>query len=150
MQIFAFTKCSVIFSECHCDKSLYKSRFEDCFLFIHLWFFNQRSCEIFMVVSFDRSNLDSRIHLGLSADHNFWCCCFVVFFEVIILYSLSGETSEIFCFFINLRDKQKMRCAIWTSTKRLVLYHLGSVALGSLIITLFKIPRLLLMFVESK
>lgn len=48
------------------------------------------------------------------------------------------------------RDRSSLSYPISRSIGRLVLYHLGSVALGSFLILLFKIPRLVLAFVERK
>ncbi|XP_035218189.1 CTL-like protein 1 [Stegodyphus dumicola] len=48
------------------------------------------------------------------------------------------------------RDKSKVSCPIGKSAYRLFLYHLGSVALGSFLITLFKIPRIVLTYVIGK
>lgn len=48
------------------------------------------------------------------------------------------------------RDRSQLSCPILKSTWRMVLYHLGSVALGSFLITLFKVPRIILLYLESK
>ncbi|XP_048851985.1 choline transporter-like protein 1 isoform X2 [Brienomyrus brachyistius] len=49
------------------------------------------------------------------------------------------------------RDKSKMHATpILTSVFRLVRYHLGTVAKGSFIITLVKIPRLILMYIHNQ
>nr|XP_023668251.1 choline transporter-like protein 1 isoform X2 [Paramormyrops kingsleyae] len=49
------------------------------------------------------------------------------------------------------RDKSKMPATpILTSLFRLVRYHLGTVAKGSFIITLVKIPRLILMYIHNQ
>ncbi len=48
------------------------------------------------------------------------------------------------------RDKNKLNCPIGTSMRRLFLYHLGSIALGSFLITLFKLPRLIISYMEKK
>ncbi|XP_046365305.1 choline transporter-like protein 1 [Haliotis rufescens] len=48
------------------------------------------------------------------------------------------------------RDKESIKCAICVSIGRLVIYHLGSVALGSLVITLIKMPRMILMYLNKK
>ncbi|VEN34311.1 unnamed protein product [Callosobruchus maculatus] len=47
------------------------------------------------------------------------------------------------------RHKYKDESHICYATGKLVKYHLGSVALGSLIITIFKIPRLILMYLHE-
>lgn len=52
-----------------------------------------------------------------------------------------------FCF----RDKNRLPVTpILSSVLRLVRYHLGTVAKGSFIITLVKIPRLILMYIHNQ
>lgn len=53
-------------------------------------------------------------------------------------------------FFASKAEKKRMSCAVCTSTGRLIMHHLGSVAFGSFIITLVKIPRYILMYIQSK
>jgi len=53
-------------------------------------------------------------------------------------------------FFASKEDRKKMSCTVCTSTGRLIMNHLGSVAFGSFIITLVKIPRYILMYIEHK
>lgn len=48
------------------------------------------------------------------------------------------------------RDRDVLSCPIGKSFARTVLYHLGSVALGSFLILLFKIPRIILSSVERR
>ncbi|CAG0879033.1 unnamed protein product [Darwinula stevensoni] len=48
------------------------------------------------------------------------------------------------------RDKGGVRCMVCRATRRLVVYHLGSVALGSFVITLFKLPRLFLAWLKRQ
>ncbi|XP_067119262.1 choline transporter-like 1 [Centruroides vittatus] len=48
------------------------------------------------------------------------------------------------------REKNSLKCPIGHSVLRLIFYHMGSLALGSFLITVFKIPRLILQYVESK
>ncbi|XP_064606234.1 choline transporter-like protein 1 [Liolophura sinensis] len=48
------------------------------------------------------------------------------------------------------RDKSTLRTPILTSIYRLIRYHLGSVAIGSLIIALVKFARLILSYIEGK
>lgn len=49
------------------------------------------------------------------------------------------------------RDKNRLPVTpILSSVLRLVRYHLGTVAKGSFIITLVKIPRLILMYVHNQ
>ncbi|XP_014662558.1 PREDICTED: choline transporter-like protein 1 [Priapulus caudatus] len=47
------------------------------------------------------------------------------------------------------RDKSKLGCPIAASTCRLIRYHLGSVAFGSLIIALVQLCRLILLYIEK-
>lgn len=46
------------------------------------------------------------------------------------------------------RDKSTLTCPIGKSILRTTKYHLGSISLGSFLIVLFKIPRLILAFLE--
>lgn len=46
------------------------------------------------------------------------------------------------------RDKSTLSCTIGKSISRITGYHLGSIALGSFLITLFKIPRLIITLLE--
>lgn len=48
------------------------------------------------------------------------------------------------------RDRKNLEWPLARSVRRLLLYHLGSVALGSFLITLFKLPRLILTYLEKK
>ncbi|KAK1175079.1 choline transporter-like protein 1 [Acipenser oxyrinchus oxyrinchus] len=48
------------------------------------------------------------------------------------------------------RDKANLTLPILTSVFRLLRYHIGTVAKGSFIITLVKIPRLILMYIHSQ
>jgi len=47
-------------------------------------------------------------------------------------------------------EKSRLNCPIGKSVCHLILHHIGSVAFGSLIITLVKIPRYILMYIQSK
>lgn len=47
-----------------------------------------------------------------------------------------------------LRDRSTLSCPVGNSIRRIANYHLGSIALGSLLIVLFKIPRLILTYLE--
>lgn len=54
-------------------------------------------------------------------------------------------------FVINLRNKSQLPATpILTSMARTVRYHLGTLAKGSFIITLVKIPRLILTYIHSQ
>ncbi|KAG5897477.1 hypothetical protein JTB14_031103 [Gonioctena quinquepunctata] len=48
------------------------------------------------------------------------------------------------------RHKYKDNDHLCYATRKLIKYHLGSMALGSLVITIFKIPRLILMYLHEK
>ncbi|KAF6017903.1 SLC44A1 [Bugula neritina] len=48
------------------------------------------------------------------------------------------------------RDKKSLSCILCKATSRTVLYHLGSAAFGSFLITLVRIPRYILMKVNQK
>lgn len=48
------------------------------------------------------------------------------------------------------RDRDELSCTVGKAISRLFFYHLGSVALGSFLITLFKIPRLILTYLISQ
>lgn len=48
------------------------------------------------------------------------------------------------------RDRNSVRCPIGHSIYRLIMYHVGSVALGAFLITIFKIPRMILTYISSK
>lgn len=46
------------------------------------------------------------------------------------------------------RDRSSLSCPIGNSIRRVAKYHLGSIALGSFLIVLFKIPRIILTYLE--
>lgn len=46
------------------------------------------------------------------------------------------------------RDRSSLTCPIGNSIRRVARYHLGSIALGSFLIVLFKIPRICLTYLE--
>lgn len=48
------------------------------------------------------------------------------------------------------RDRNQLNCTICQSMKLLIFYHLGSVAFGAFIITLVKLPRWILMYIQKK
>jgi len=54
------------------------------------------------------------------------------------------------CFAIWYWSKSKKLCILLTSVKDTLLYHLGSVAFGSLIIAIVKFVRMLIQFVENR
>lgn len=60
---------------------------------------------------------------------------------------LPDLSKDILCF----RDKNRLPVTpILSSVLRLVRYHLGTVAKGSFIITLVKVPRLVLMYIHNQ
>ncbi len=48
------------------------------------------------------------------------------------------------------RDRLAVTYPMCHAIKQLILYHLGSVAFGSLIITIVKVPRYILMYIHAK
>ena len=46
--------------------------------------------------------------------------------------------------------KSEFKSSIFDSILRLIVYHMGSIALGSFLITLFKVPRYILMYIQDK
>uniref|UniRef100_A0A1B6DF63 Choline transporter-like protein n=1 Tax=Clastoptera arizonana TaxID=38151 RepID=A0A1B6DF63_9HEMI len=48
------------------------------------------------------------------------------------------------------KDTIESKPPVWTSFRHLLSYHLGSMALGSFLITLFKVPRLILTYIYLK
>lgn len=63
------------------------------------------------------------------------------------------DSKPFLCFHLGLlyRDKRNLPFTpILASVNRLIRYHLGTVAKGSFIITLVKIPRMILMYIHSQ
>lgn len=54
------------------------------------------------------------------------------------------------CFWYFERNKQEMHFPIFRAFRHLFLYHLGTLAFGSFLITMLKIPRLILAYIEQK
>ncbi|XP_048758552.1 choline transporter-like protein 1 isoform X1 [Ostrea edulis] len=48
------------------------------------------------------------------------------------------------------REKKSLSCTICKSTKLLIFHHLGSVAFGAFVITMVKLPRWILMYMQKK
>jgi len=48
------------------------------------------------------------------------------------------------------REKETLSCTVGKSTCRLILHHVGTIAFGSFIILLVKLPRLILMYIQKK
>jgi len=63
---------------------------------------------------------------------------------------LMRECLLLFACVVCNRNKKHLSCVICKAVGVLTLHHLGSVAFGSLIITLIKIPRYILMYIEKK
>ncbi|XP_077982076.1 choline transporter-like protein 1 isoform X2 [Glandiceps talaboti] len=73
----------------------------------------------------------------------FWTCEFILACQQFIVASCITE-------WYFTRDKQYFRSPILKSTGRLISYHLGSMVLGAFIITLVKIPRAILAYIQLK
>ena len=71
---------------------------------------------------------------------------------------MSSNGSNLICFpFVGAvskwyftRDKNNLNCPIGLSIRRLFLYHMGSVALGSFLITTLKVPRIVITYFHKK
>ncbi|XP_052074053.1 choline transporter-like protein 1 isoform X3 [Mytilus californianus] len=48
------------------------------------------------------------------------------------------------------RNRNDLSCTICKSMKMMIFYHLGSVAFGAFVITLVKLPRMILMYIHKK
>ncbi|XP_054158931.1 choline transporter-like 1 [Oppia nitens] len=48
------------------------------------------------------------------------------------------------------RDRTQVHCPVGVAIRRLFLYHMGSIAKGSFLITMFKLPRLVLTYMHKK
>lgn len=93
--------------------------------------------------------LDYTVFNRLSTYGNRWCCGHVVFYKVNIQtlqyhYERIMPDLTIIKYSINFRNKSKIDSPIATSFKNLYRYHMGTVALGSLLISIVKIIRELL------
>lgn len=71
------------------------------------------------------------------------------YFQKLVSSSSVGHKAQKYFFF---RDKagEGENWYVLQAIRRLLCYHIGSVALGSFLITLFKIPRLILMYLQTK
>ena len=67
------------------------------------------------------------------------CVCVCVFIYLCFYFM---------CDFVFSRNKGSV--SVMSSVGKLVCYHLGSVAKGSFIITIFKLPRLILTYIDRK
>lgn len=72
-----------------------------------------------------------------------WSCEFILGCQQMVIAGAVG--SWYFC-----RDRSNLPCPVGRSIRRLVLFHMGSVAFGSFLITLLKIPRIIIAYVEEK
>jgi solute carrier family 44 protein 1 (choline transporter-like protein) len=70
-----------------------------------------------------------------------WCSEFILSCQQMVI--ASAVSSWYFS-----RDRTKLKWVITRSVRRLVKYHLGSMALGSLVITVVKVPRLIFSFLQ--
>lgn len=73
--------------------------------------------------------------------------------EPIFLITIKILDSFIICmkvYKICFREKKSLNCTLCSATGRTIVYHLGSAALGSFLITLIKIPRYILMKISAK
>ena len=73
----------------------------------------------------------------------FWSCEFILGCQQMVIAGAVG--SWYFC-----RDRNNLPCPVGRSIRRLVLFHLGTVAFGSFLITLLKIPRIVLTYIDEK
>ena len=64
---------------------------------------------------------------------------------VLIVWHRSSAFNWISFVFSN-RDKKECHGPVMSSTKQLIFHHLGSAALGSVVITIFKVPRLIRLY----
>lgn len=71
-----------------------------------------------------------------------WTCEFIMACQQMVI---AGSVAHWF-----YRQKYKSNDHVCYAIGKLIKYHLGSVALGSLIITIFKIPRLILMYLHER
>ncbi|CAL8103002.1 unnamed protein product [Orchesella dallaii] len=70
-----------------------------------------------------------------------WCSEFILACQQMVI------ASSVAAWYFS-RNRAQMKCVIMEAICRLVKYHLGSVALGALLITLVKVPRLILKFAD--
>lgn len=71
-----------------------------------------------------------------------WTCEFIMGCQQMVI---AGAVAHWF-----YRHKYKDNSHVCYAIGKLIKYHLGSVAIGSLLITIFKIPRLILMYLHAK
>jgi solute carrier family 44 protein 1 (choline transporter-like protein) len=71
-----------------------------------------------------------------------WTCEFIMGCQQMVI---AGAVAHWF-----YRHKYKDNSHVSYSICKLIKYHLGSVAIGSLLITIFKVPRLIMMYLHEK
>jgi len=72
----------------------------------------------------------------------FWISEFIIACHYMVI---AGTTQKWF-----FRNSVKTTCSLIEATSNLIIYHLGSAALGSLLIALVQIPRAILMYIDAK
>ena len=72
-----------------------------------------------------------------------WNCEFILGCQQLVI--AGAVSSWYFC-----RDRSNLPCPVGRSIRRLFCYHMGTVALGSFLITLLQIPRIILAYLSAK
>lgn len=72
-----------------------------------------------------------------------WNCEFILGCQQLVI--AGAVSSWYFC-----RDRSNLPCPVGRSIRRLFCYHMGTVALGSFLITLLQIPRIILAYISAK
>lgn len=72
-----------------------------------------------------------------------WTAEFIIACEQLVI-------SEIVTTWFFTRDKSSLSCTVPKAVCHVMTYHLGTAAFGSLIITLVKLPRMILMYIDKK
>jgi len=73
----------------------------------------------------------------------FWSVEFIIGCEQMVIAGAVGT-------WYFTRDRSNLPCPLGRSIRRLFLFHMGSVAFGAFLITLLKVPRVILVFVQQK
>ncbi|KAI1295760.1 Choline transporter-like protein 1 [Halotydeus destructor] len=73
----------------------------------------------------------------------FWNCEFILSCQQMVI---AGAVASWYF----SRDRKNLSCPVGGAIRRLVRYHIGSVALGSFLITLLKLPRYIIMTIDAK
>lgn len=121
---------------CSCSDSIYAG-----------WIPRSGLATKYVVVVPDRFDLDDRIYFCLSTIGIGRRCCFLVFQvrDYFLAYTQMPDGKLFFRFRRKPTDSPVLH-----AIAKLVKYHLGSVAKGSLLITMFKVPRLILTYLYAK